>query len=255
MAITNPKGGTGKSTSAANLAAALALREKRVLLVDGDEQTTATRILTNPASVKGTLLNVLIPEDDRLPPLDDVLIHTQVPGLDLIPGTRQISRFEGEGAAAVFRMKNFLKGLQRRYDFAIIDTPPNTGLLVVSALAASSHALGIVQAESEGFEGFRAFLRSVRAAQAGNSRLEILGALCTMYDSRTSGSAQVYEALRSQFPGRTFQTIIHRQVRLSECPNVHKPIQYHAPRSSGAQEYGALADEILEILSGGGKRK
>lgn len=248
LAIANQKGGVGKSTTSANLAAELALRGEKVLLIDGDSRRTATRIVARPGEAKTSLADVLLPPDGRPSSLDEVVMKTQVVGLDLVPATVQLANFDREGYSALLRLKEFLTGARRRYDFAVIDTPPNLGMLVSATMAAVDHVIVCVQAEPEAFAGIGDLLQLIKVAQASNRRLSVLGALCTMYDARTSVGPQVYEALRKQFPGRTFQTIIDRQVRISECPSVHQPIQLHAPKSRGARQYGELAAEILRLL-------
>jgi len=237
------------------LSAALALRGKKVLMVDGDSRRTATRILVKPSEVRMSLADVLLPRDEQPVALDDVIMRTQVAGLDLIPSTVHLANFDREGLNALMRLKDFLQRARRRYDFAIIDTPPNLGLLASAALAASDYIIIAVQAEPEAFVGIGDLLQLIRVAKASNKRLEILGALCTMYDGRTTVSREIYEALKEKFEGRTFATIIERQVRLSECPSVHQPIQLYAPKSRGAEQYGELADEILKLLRGKDTRK
>jgi chromosome partitioning protein len=250
IAIANQKGGVGKSTTAACESAALALRGKKVLLVDGDSRKTATRIMVRPSEIKSSLADVLLPANGSPAKLEDVVIRTQVENLDLVPATIQLANFDREGYSALLRMKDFLDQAKRRYDFAIIDTPPTLGMLVSATMAAVNYVIVAVQAEPEAFDGIGDLLQLIKVAKTSNRRLEILGALCTMYDGRTSVSPQVYDGLKKQFPGRTFKTVIDRQVRLSECPAVHKPIQLHAPNTRGAQQYGELADEILAILAG-----
>lgn len=253
LALANQKGGVGKSTSAAMLACELALCGKRVLLVDGDSRRTATSIIVKPSEVKTSLADVLLPREGRPAKLDDVVMPTQIEGLHLVPSTVQVASFDREGYEALLRMKEFLQTAQRRYDYAIVDTPPNLGMLVSATMAAVNYVVVCVQAEPEAFKGISDLMQLIRVAKTSNKRLEILGALCTMYDARTSVSQQVYAALKNQFPGRTFETKIDRQVRLSECPSVHQPIQLHAPKSRGAEQYGQFAAEMLEILEGTGK--
>lgn len=248
IAIANQKGGVGKSTTASCLAAALAMRGKKVLLIDGDSRKTATRIVVKPSEVKRSLADVLLPPNGEPARLDEVVIRTQVEGLDLVPATVQLANFDREGYSSLLRMKEFLDQAKRRYDFALVDTPPTLGMLVSATMAAVNYVIVAVQAEPEAFDGIGDLLQLIKVAKTSNRRLEILGALCTMYDGRTSVSPQVYEGLKKKFPGRTFETVIDRQVRLSECPAVHKPIQLHAPHTRGAQQYGELADEILKIL-------
>lgn len=247
VAVANQKGGVGKSTSASNLAAELALRGKKVLLVDGDSRRTATRILIKPVNITRSLADVLLPRENEQVSLSDVVMKTQVEGLDLIPSTVQLASYDREGYGALFRLRDFLRKA-KGYDYIFIDTPPNLGLLVSAALAAATQVLICVQAEPEAFAGINDLLQLIRVAQESNRKLKVLGAVCTLYDARVSISSEIYDALKKQFKGHTFETIIHRQAKLSECPAAHKPIQLHAPKSRGSLEYAQLADEIQKLL-------
>lgn len=229
------------------LAAEYALRGKRVLLIDSDSAGTASRIVAKPSQFIGSLADVLLEENP--PAVESVLTPTVVEGLHLMASAEKLSKYEREEYRAIPRLRNFLHSLRRRYDFAFIDTPPFLGMLTSSAYAATNFLIVPVQVEPEARRQVMPTIKLVDAAKIANPRIKVLGALCTMYGHNVV-SPQVYESLVKIFKGRTFKTVIPRQIRLCECPAIHLPIQLHAPRTSGAVQYAALADEILEILAG-----
>lgn len=260
ITFVNSKGGVGKTTSATSVAVDLALRGKRVLLIDADPRRNATKIFTDPEGVRATLADVLLsngPRKGRRIGLDEAATATEVKGLDLVPASDELTYFDqaNEGQLSVMRLRNSLEAVAARYDFAVIDTPTNIGMLLSASLAAANGVVIPVQAEPLALDGIGELLDVIDSAKEANRELKVLGALCTMLDDRLAVGREVFAALREQFPGRTFLTAIHRQVRLSECAAAHRPIQLHAPSSRGAEEYHALGDELLAAVGRNGNGK
>lgn len=245
LAIANQKGGVGKSTTAASLATELAIREYETLLIDADPQSNATQIFLAPENVQTSLADVLIGEGA---PIAEKRVTTEVEHLDLVPATLSLANFDREPALAVTKLRTVLRELGDVYDFIIIDTPPNFGLLLTTALTAATHVLIPVQAAPFALTGLSDLLRVVKNAQDLNEGLIVLGAVCTLYDTRTSVSGSSFRALAEMMPGKTFETIIHRQTKLEEAPSMHQPIQLYAPASRGAEQYSALTEELLKKL-------
>jgi chromosome partitioning protein len=150
-------------------------------------------------------------------------------------------------------LRTALRDLGDSYDFIIIDTPPNFGLLLTTALTAATHVLIPVQAAPFALTGLQDLMSVVKNAQDLNEGLQVLGTVCTLYDTRTSVSGASYRALTEMMPDKSFETIIHRQTKLEEAPSMHQPIQLYAPSSRGAEQYAALTDEVLSRLGVAGK--
>lgn len=247
----NQKGGVAKTTTAINLAAYLAAAGRRVLVVDIDPQCNATTSLgINPHTLEVSLYDVLV--DGR--PIQEALTLTPWINLDLIPSSTDLAGADIELAGMLARerlLARALTPLAASYDYVFIDEPPSLGLLTVNGLTASSGVIIPVQCEYLALEGLSMLLNTVRQVrEALNERLVIAGVLLTMYDSRTNLGQQVVNDVRAYFPRETFQTIIPRNVRLSEAPSHGQTILSYAPLSAGALAYQALAKEFLERMEG-----
>lgn len=246
IAIANQKGGVGKSTTCAMLATELALREYETLVIDTDPQANATQIFLDPATVTVSLADVIIGEGK---PLMERRVTTEIEHLDIVPATLSLANFDREPALSVTKLRSAIRDVGNAYDFIIIDTPPNFGLLLTASLTAATHVLIPVQAAPFALSGLNDLLTVIENAKELNENLSVLGTVCTLYDTRTSVSGASFRTLTEMLPGQTFETIIHRQTKLEEAPSMHQPIQLYAPNSRGAEQYSALADEILKRFS------
>jgi len=247
IAIANQKGGVGKTTTAINLGASLAVAEKRTLVVDIDPQGNATSGLG-------------VERRDSLPTVYDVLIgersadasvtrEVHFPFLDLIPSTRDLVGAEIELVQAPQResiLRRALEPLRDRYDYILVDCPPSLGLLTLNTLTAADSVLIPIQCEFYALEGLSQLLNTIRLVQKGlNPPLDIEGVLLTMYDRRLNLSRQVAAEAREYFGGKVYRTAIPRNVRLAEAPSFGQPIVVYDVVSQGAQAYLALAKELL----------
>lgn len=241
LAIVNQKGGVGKTTTAVNLAACLASMGS--LLVDMDPQANATAALKMEGS-SPTIYDVLMGEEVR-----EAVKETTVPGLHLIPSSIDLSGAEleiGQREGKAFLLKNALSPILSSFEYTLIDCPPSLGMLTVNSLVAADFALIPVQCEYYALEGTIRSLEVVnRVRKALNPKLSVIGFLLTMYDSRTTLSFQVAEEVRRHFGRDVFDTVIPRNVRLSEAPSFGLPITQYDPRSSGAQAYMKLSEEVI----------
>ncbi|WP_350343669.1 AAA family ATPase [Proteinivorax tanatarense] len=246
IAITNQKGGVGKTTTAINLSAFLSKMGKRVLLLDVDPQGNSTSGLgIDKHRVKKCIYNVLVDEF----PVDAVIIPTAVSNLDVAPATIELAGAEIELVPTVsreVRLRNQLETVKNDYDYIIIDCPPSLGLLTINALTASDSVLVPIQCEYYALEGLSQLINTVNLVQKHlNQDLVFEGALLTMFDPRTNLSAQVVEEVKNFFGSKVYKTLIPRNVRLSEAPSYGQSIVDYDPKSKGAEVYKALAEEVL----------
>jgi chromosome partitioning protein len=247
LAIANQKGGVGKTTTAINLGAGLGALEKRVLLIDCDPQGNATRGLGATAEAPH-LYHALTAEV----PLSQVLQHTRFPNLDIIPAQRDLVGVEVEFVGErgwEERLKGIVAELRGRYDVILLDCPPSLGHLTVSALTAADGVVVPLQCEYFALEGISELQSTIRRIQSGlNPRLQVTGIVLTMYDDRTNLSKDVADEVRVHFPGKVFEAIIPRNIRLAEAPSHGLPIFQYDIKSRGAEAYLALSRELLRRI-------
>lgn len=246
VAIANQKGGVGKTSTAVNLSSCLAIAKKRTLLVDMDPQANATSGLGIEKEKLGkSIYEVLI---DQLP-AQEALVKTEIELLDILPSNIRLVGAEVELVNLLARERKLsfaLESLKDKYDFIFIDSPPSLGLLTINTLTAADSVLIPIQCEYYALEGLSQLLNTIKLVQDNlNGRLEVEGVLLTMYDSRLNLANQVVEETRKYFGSKVYNTIIKRNVKLSEAPSFGKPIILYDKFSQGAENYINLAEEIL----------
>ena len=246
ISVANQKGGVGKTTTTVNLGASLAFVGKKILLVDSDAQGNATSGMgIRKPDVTHDIYDVLVNEV----PIQDAIYPTSRENLDIVPATLQLAGAEIELTSMMAResrLKMALNEVKDQYDFILIDCPPSLGHLTINAFTASDSILIPVQCEYYALEGLSQLLNTVRLVQKHfNPELEIEGVLLTMYDARTNLGAEVVEEVRRYFQEKVYDTIIPRNIRLSEAPSHGMSIIDYDIRSKGAEVYQALAKEVL----------
>jgi chromosome partitioning protein len=246
IAIANQKGGVGKTTTAINLSAALAMRGRNVLLVDLDPQANSTMTFLDVRSLHKSMYDVLTGQAA----LADIVQPAPVPRLEVAPARLGLAKLEGQLVGeldAHFRLKDRLHTVNGRYEFVVVDTPPALGLITVNALVAATHLLIPVQSSYFALEGTDDLLETVDRIRARpNPDLKLLGAVITLHDKRTTLSRDVHKAVTEVFGGRVFETTISKSIRLEESPAHRESIFTFAPQSSGAYEYYKLCEEVIE---------
>ncbi|MBW1997072.1 MAG: ParA family protein [Deltaproteobacteria bacterium] len=253
VSISNQKGGVGKTTTAINLSASLAVAEKRCLLVDCDPQGNATTGLgIDRVKVNGGLYDLMLGSAAQ----GDVIQETGVAGLNLISSSAELMGAEVELASLrhrEYRLRNRLRSLRESYDYIFLDCPPSLGFMTINALTAADSVLVPLQCEYYALEGLSQLLKTIGAVRKGlNPSLRLEGILLTMHDSRNNLALQVEEEVRGHFKEKVFKTIIPRNVRLSEAPSYGRPILLYDIRSKGAQSYLLLAKELMDRRQKGG---
>lgn len=247
ISVTNQKGGVGKTTTVINLGASLAAAEKKTLLIDLDPQGNAGSGLGINKDVQGakTIYNILVQEEE----ISSAIRKTELDGLEIIPANQDLIGAELELVNAIARetrLKQALGAVLDQYDYILIDCPPSLGLLTINALTASHSYLVPMQCEYYAMEGLTQLLKVVGLVKKGlNLELKEEGILLTMFDSRNNLCHQVVSEIREHFSERVFQSVIPRNVKLSECPSHGKPILLYDVNSKGAMSYLSLAKEII----------
>src|SRR5687767_7083543 len=247
LAITNQKGGVGKTTTAINLAAALASKGLRTLLLDLDPQANSSMSFLDVRGLKRTVYDALTDPEIHLP--DIIQAAPKLPNLAVAPSSIALAKIEAKLLGEMdshFRLKDELDRARESYDFVVIDTPPTLGIITVNALVAATHVLIPIQSSYFALEGTDDLLETIDKIKVrANPQLQIMGAVITLFDRRTLLSKDIHEQIQNVFGDKLFETVISKSVRLEESPAYRESIFTFAPCSSGAYEYYKLSEEVL----------
>lgn len=250
IAITNQKGGVGKTTTAINLAAALAQQGKKVLLADLDPQANSTISFLVQNDYSLSIYDLLTDSDVRF---SDIVRKSKIENLDVLPSKINLAKLEAKLVGELdgpFRLKDRLDPVTSNYDVLIIDTPPTLGLITVNALVAATHLIIPIQSSYFALEGTDDLLETIERIKARpNPQLEVLGVVVTLHDKRTTLSRDIYDQICNVFGDKVFETTISKSVRLEESPAYRESIFTFAPASSGAIEYANLCNEVIRRAS------
>jgi len=247
IAVTNQKGGVGKTTTAVNVAAALALDGCRVLLVDTDPQAHSTKsCVKDPESIPHSLYDVMMRRDNHI---ENIIAKSTIPGLEVAISRISMAKLEPSLLGEIdghFRLKDILAPVRRKYEFIFIDTPPTLGLITVNALVAATHLLIPIQSSYLCLEGTDDLLETIdKIRRVANPHLEILGVLITLHDTRTNIAKDVVERIIKVFGKKVFKTYISKSVKIEESPAYKESIFTYAASSVGSLQYKLVAEEIL----------
>ena len=247
IAISNQKGGVGKTTTSVNLTAALGAFGKKVLILDSDPQgNTSSGYGINKKQIENSIYHVMVDQT----PIENAIIKTPFRGVDIIPSGIDLAGAEMELVEKENRTSTLKSGIAKiksNYDYIFIDCPPSLGLITLNALTACDTVLIPIQCEYYAMEGLAQLMDTIRKVKRMyNSYLEIEGVLLTMFDSRLNLTAQVVAEIKKHFRGKVFSTFIPRNVKLSEAPSFGKPVIYYDVASRGTQAYKSLAEEFLK---------
>jgi chromosome partitioning protein len=247
VAIANQKGGVGKTTTAINLAAALALRGRQTLLIDLDPQANSTMSFLDMRQVGKSMYDVIAEPAGRI---EDVIVASPVANLSIAPARIALAKLEARLVGEIdahFRLKDRIDAVRSRYQAIVIDCPPTLGLLTVNALVAASHLLVPIQSSYFALEGTDDLLETIEKVRTrANPALQILGVVITMHDRRTSLARDIRDQIQQVFGAKVFRTTISKSVRLEESPAYKESIFTFAPDSSGASEYYMLCEEVID---------